>query len=295
MPPLSAPASWVSIVSFTQSSRFILDTSPVSGRLSSSVGIEWLNDTTLLLLFPSPSAALVGLALLCKAGFDPSEGDDPLLERAAHSIPVSLLPMAEPAPVASLAGAELIPDAPPPSMEEPRRRGRGTFGGLSFELEPLASETGHKAEYAPGVDPNARIAVRYAVEGDVELRTKARQSEWYTRHGRGAGKEVAATTRKVVGRRGPLEEVVSWEGRGGGEGKEFARRIGRERRTEPYSARGRRSGRDLDRELEGMARGRVSGDGMEVVEEGDGGGRRGGKRQGRGNDSRGREDLDRGE
>lgn len=196
--------------------------------------------------------------------------------------------MAEPEPVDSLAGAELIPDTSSDGETNVKRKGRGAFAGKSgtgvFDLEPLASdEVGF--ELAAGVDPNARLGVRYATEGDSELRKEAKQSQWYKRHGRRAGKEVATTPR--VSRRED-EEAVSWEERGSGEGREFAQRIGREIRTDPY-ARPRRSGRELDKELDGMRR--RGDEGMEVDEEVQGG-RRGG---GRGRKSRGKEDLDRGE
>ena len=266
------------------------------------IGIEWLNDTTLLLLFPSPSATLLGLTLLSKAGFDPSEGDDPLLERAAHSVPLSLLPMNEPDPADSLAGSELIPNiASEGNSQKILKRGRGTFGGSSksgvFDLEPLVSP--RDSDLAPDVDPKARIAVRYATEADTELRRQAKQSEWYARHGRQAGKEVAGDPR--TGQRG-ADERVSWNGGGTGEGREFAKRIGRERRADPYARPGaRRSERDLDKELEGMARLRDN-VGMEVDEDGCGLDEREvrgvmtvGRQRGRGRESRGKVDLDRGE
>ena len=257
-------------------------------------GIEWLNDTTLHLLFPSPSAALLGLTLLSKAGFDPSEGDDPLLERAAHSVPISLLPMAEPEPVDSLEGTELITDESAGDGGAIKRKGRGRFGGTggsNFDLEPLVSPVELGFDLAPGVDPNARIAVRYGTEGDTGLRKEAKQSEWYQRHGRGAGKERSTAPRAT---RREKEEAVSWDAMGGEDGREFAKRIGRER-VEPY-ARPRREKTtqgDLDRELEGFAVRRAggdeAGDGMDV----DDGGRS--RRGGRDRVGRGKEDLDRGE
>ena len=89
------------------------------------LSIEWLNGTTLLLLFPTHSSALTGHTLVSKAGFDPSEGDDPLSELLPISVAFSLLPMAktEPEPVDSLAGSELIPN------EAIKRKGRGNFVG----------------------------------------------------------------------------------------------------------------------------------------------------------------------
>ncbi len=209
----------------------------------------------------------------------------------------------------SLAGSELIPDTSSSNGEGVRRKGRGTFGGGGgtgsgrFALEPLASSSaGVGFELAGGVDPNARIAVRYATETDSDLRKEAKQSEWYKRHGRRAGKEVATAPRST--RREEREDVVvSFEGRGSGEGREFAKRIGKERRagSHPYARGGRKSERELDRELDGMRGGFGVGNGAEngmdidvngMVGEGRGGGRR---RNVRGRESRGKEDLDRGE
>jgi hypothetical protein len=253
---------------------------------TSHIGIEWLNDTTLHLIFPSPRDSLLSLSLLSKAGFDPSEGDDPLLERAAHSFPLSLLPTA---PISSLAETELLPST---SAEEGgiRRKGRGAFtkGDIgAFDLPPLVPVETSSWNFAEGVDPNARVGVRFGLEGDMELRGAAKASEWYKRHGRHAGKEIAGTRRSGGGER----EQVSWgAGRENGEGREFAKRLGRAK--EPY-ARPQRAGKtadDLDRELEGIR----SGNTMEVDEAGEerGGGRRGGsgRRQ-----ERGKVDLDQGQ
>lgn len=296
MPHLSVQVLWVSVhaILALDALSSLLETDCVIERYAvlTLAGIEWLNDTTLHLLFPTPSSALIGLTLLSKAGFDPSEGDDPLLERAAHSVPFSLLPMAEPEPVNSLAGSELMTDLAPTAGV--KRKGRGAFGQNPFDLEPLVSTNDDITEFAAGVDPIARIAVRYATVGDAELRKEAKQSEWYKRHGNRAGKEVASTPR--TGRRDDGDADLSWEGRGTGEGREFAKRIGRERRMEPY-ARGRRSEKDLDRELEGMKSGAMQGEddtkAMEVDEEGGLRGRTG-RRGGRAREVSGKEDLDRG-
>ncbi|KAK8866085.1 hypothetical protein IAR55_001236 [Kwoniella newhampshirensis] len=276
------------------------------------LGIEWLNDTTLQLIFPTPAATLLGLTLLSKAGFDPAEGDDPLLERAAHSVPISLLPLAEPDPVPSLEGQELLSTFTTDEGTEGgvRRKGRGKFGQSSglYDLEPLvpaATDNGDGFKLAPGVDPHARIAVRYAVESDSDLRKEAKQSEWYKRHGRTAGKEVASSRRNVGGRG---EEGLSFDGRGGsGEGREFARRLGRER-NDPYGNRpsrgggGRKTQDDLDRELENMAKRRVNGVeedvdmDMELDETGrrrrGGGSGGGGRREDRRRGGNRKEDLD---
>ena len=264
------------------------------------IGIEWLNDTTLHLLFPTPAAALLALTLLSKAGFDPSEGDDPILERSAHTVPIHLLPRAELDPTDSQAGTELLAGAAPDASSGPRRRGRGNFAGDSAEKSELPSVAGAVDQdgwrLAEGVDPNARITVRFAIEEDSELRREAKASDWYKRHGRKAGKEISTASRRF-GR----EEAPSWEGRTDsetGEGRAFAKRLGARERMDPYArprGRGTKTADDLDKELEGFARQR-NGDegdsgveGMQVDDEMDGNERRRERRP-----KRGVEDLDTG-
>ena len=266
----------------------------VRGYADHCAGIEWLNDTTLHLLFPTPSASLLALTLLSKAGFDPTEGDDPLLERSAHTIPVHLLPQAEPDPADSKAGTELLSNTEAEDSSAPRRRGRGTFASeRSSELPALVSdEMKDEWNLAPGIDPNARITVRFAIESDSDLRREAKMSEWYQRHGRGAGKETTAA-RRAVGRE---EELPTWRGRDSGEGREFAKRISRER-TDPYSrpggrGRGKKTAEDLDRELEGLARRRTGEDGDDAMELDEDAPREGRRRR---PEHKGREDLDAGE
>ncbi|GFZ45542.1 hypothetical protein JCM24511_03268 [Saitozyma sp. JCM 24511] len=307
-----------------------------TGLGASVMGIEWLNDTTLNLVFSTAADALLALSLLSKAGFDPSAGDDPLEERSAHSIPISLLPQAPLDPSESQAGAELLAPSSGASEENGiRRKGRGNFssgaGSRAFgemESERLAPvERENEWNLAEGVDPHARITIRFATEADKKLRAQAKESQWYAKHGRQAGKEIASSSREFTRRRAN-DEPISWEGRGSGEGSEFARRIGRERR-EQYPRRddrerngsghgsgggggrdrGRRTAEDLDLELERMARrrGAGAGDGEEGGAEGgmdvdmdmdaDREERRYGARDGRGGqrERRGKEDLDKGE
>jgi hypothetical protein len=166
---------------------------------------------------------------------------------------------------------------------------------------------------APGIDPNARIAVRFGLEGDKTLRSEAKKSEWYKRHGRAAGKETASSRREVYaydgdsshGRRGRNGDQVTFEGRGAdgnvGEGRDFAKRIGKGRvqgRRGPYERDGggdrdRRAGgrtvEDLDRELENI-RGGGADAGGEISDNRTNGGRRGERRP-----KRGKDDLDAGE
>lgn len=242
-----------------------------------SEGIEWLNDTTLNLLFPSPSAALLALTLLSKAGFDPSEGDDPLLERSAHPIPISLLPQAGLEPEDSKAGTELL-DSTAGTVGDIRRKGRGGFGGSGLMSDSVSSSSPSNAlsipRVAEGIDPLSRITVRFAVESDKDLRQQAKQSEWYARHGRHAGKEVSGTRREKATpySRDNRREEVDWDG---GDGEEGGRELGRRIARGGRRAGGRKTAEDLDRELEGIRGGA------------DGG--QGGRRP-----RRGREDLDKG-
>lgn len=287
-----------------------LELSLMSSRLIA--GIEWLNDETLVLLFRDAPTALLGLSLIAKVGFDPAEGDDPLLERSAHSIPISLLPQAPPDPALSKAGEELLGGVKDEAdAEGVRKRGRGTFSSEGrFDLPPLASDTVDDFGLLPGVDPNARIAVRYATEADSKLRREAKQSEWYQRHGRGAGKERASAPRGIGRERERIEDF-SWSGRGGGDGRDFAKRIGRERAA-PYARPrgddrrgggrgGRRTADDLDAELERMAQRRTGGGeddggGMDIDMDGAREERRGERRpRGQRRERPGREDLDKGE
>lgn len=283
---------------FTWASEFGVG---VMGASTSSIhqlttGIEWLNDSTLILLFPTPAAALLSLSMLAKAGFDPTEGDDPLLERAAHGFPPSLLPLREPTPepvpdrqaeldaeldlVASqrdrersgsrgdLEGTELLGDSAPTSDDGVQRKGRGAFradrkpktsANGAFDLPPLASDK-TEVRFAEGVDPHARVTVRYAMEDDnTKFKRGAGESSWYARHGRSAGKETAARRN----RGGRFEEPLDLKDRVGtsGEGREFARRIGHERYEEREGRRGPRRPRveDLDADLDRMRRGEDDG------------------------------------
>lgn len=177
-------------------------------------------------------------------------------------------------------------------------------------VEALAEESGSSSRatgvegwnLAPGVDPNARIAVRFGLEGDKGLRGEAKQSQWYKRHGRSAGKETSSSKREIYTR----EEQLSFSGRGDGEGREFAKRLGKNReRRGPYDrereggrggggggGRGGRTAEDLDRELENMR----NGGGVDGLDNDDTP-RREGARTGRGGERRprrGKDDLDKG-
>ena len=188
-----------------------------------------------------------------------------------------------------------------------RKKGRGNFSrALASDLptDEVEEESGFKL--AEGIDPLARVAIRYAIDEDMTLREEAKKSRWYAQHGRRAGKETAAS--RGVSYDQP--EEPSFRGRGSGGGDDFARRIGRERRG-PYARnddigrRPRKTQEDLDRELEFMrSRGTDGAGGGEVMDldmdvDEDTGRRR---REGRGRDrdregrrpGRGKDALDRG-
>jgi len=201
-----------------------------------------------------------------------------------------------------LADTELLPSSSEPSTGI-RRKGRGAFTDGetgAFDLAPLVpvSKEG-EWNLAEGVDPNARVGVRFGLEGDMELRGSAKGSDWYRRNGRHAGKEVATGRRSLGDER---EEGLSWKGASGsGEGRDFAKRLGRA--VGPYERRegrgdGRRGGKgktmeDLDKELEGIRAGPKEGDEDVDMESS---GRNGGRRRGRGKaEDRGKDDLDKGQ
>lgn len=204
--------------------------------------------------------------------------------------------------------AERTRSASPPV----RRKGRGAFrepevsAHGAFDLAPLAGS--RATRFAEGVDPNARVTIRYAMSGDNERRKDAKSSEWYQRHGRGAGKEVGP--RRSYGRHDDRLELKDRLG-GAGEGRELGRRLGRERRDrrdDPYARdrperRVRRTAEDLDAELERMATGRAAGD--EDMYRGEGEyrdrrergdrGARDRRERGQPRERRGKDDLDKGE
>jgi hypothetical protein len=210
----------------------------------------------LILIFPTASAALLALTLLAKAGFDPAEGDDPLFERSAHPIPLSLLAHVGISKDESREGEELLGE--PSEASGVQRKGRGGFqvGIQSDSLDYVKHEKGNEGvTLEEGVDPNARVSVRFAMVSDVDVRKPATQSEWYARNGYKAGKERKRT--------GPYDrpdrtEVSGWGERNnaeytgtGGEGRELSKRLGR-----GGGSKVRRGNRqtldDLDQELEAL-------------------------------------------
>jgi hypothetical protein len=125
------------------------------------LGVEWINDTNLVVIFENPQVAFLALTRLSKAGFEPWDGtgDDPLLDRPAQPVPSSLLPVPPPAP----------------------RTG-------DYDDEEAADDT------PEGLRPGARVDVRYAKMDDMKERKTAAESSFYKRYGRRAGKETAPTT-----------------------------------------------------------------------------------------------------
>ncbi|WVO16897.1 hypothetical protein L204_104583 [Cryptococcus depauperatus] len=242
---------------------------------SKPMGIEWINDTTLHLLFPTPAEALLSLALLSKTGFDMTE-DDPLLDRSAHSFPVSLLPRAD---VGDSVGTGTIATTKSDSLGESEnvlKRGRGMFARRRSPVRDEASSqpsvTIEDITLAPGVNPFARIALRYGLESDQSHRKGGQESEWYRKHGFSAGKEVASHSRPGFDsherQKGHGDIPHTWE-RGvdavelASGGRDLYRRLGRERK--PYDRpppnrrkradRGKLSQEDLDKELEAIRSG----------------------------------------
>ncbi len=121
------------------------------------LGVEWINDTNLVVIFDDPQAAFLAFTKLSKTGFEPWEGgDEPLVDRAAQSVPLSLLP---------------IPPLPP--REE-------------YEEAKTVDD-----DVPEGLRPGAMMQVRYAKMDDMKERKKAADSSFYKRYGRRAGKELA--------------------------------------------------------------------------------------------------------
>ncbi len=224
------------------------------------VAVEWISDTRLVLLYNNPSSALDAINLLAKTGFHPfsgegttgppsptdllnessyellpeeaaqgDQGDDPLELRACHNVPFNLLPTIEadgtPTQIDLLAGPEII-------------------DGL-ISSRPSKSKRGNdndSDDVPEGLRPGARLDIRWAVEDDVKSKTKAKDSEWYRRYGRDAG--------KVVDKAEVLEDVYSFTGereRGGDErrrrrDRDERRDNGRERRGENGRGRSRSPG-----------------------------------------------------
>lgn len=239
-------------------------------------GIEWIDDTTLHILFPSPQLSVLALALLSKTGFaldneHEDQADDPLQERSAHPFPLSLLPRK---PARLLEQPIETSLAPEQETDTVTKRGRGQFAS-SPSLRSSYANDATLFESIPledGVNPLARIALRLALVDDMTVRQRGKESEWYKKHGFEAGKErigggavrrpFSKTSRRE---RGERSEWATGDAQAGGE--ELAKRLGRERKPYDRPARstagagssGRSRGmvtqEELDRELESLRSG----------------------------------------
>lgn len=267
------------------------------------IGIEWINDNNLVLIFTDAQAALLAISVLAKAGFDFE--DDPLESRSAHHVPAALLPL-------------------PANRTNPERV--ATTSRSRHEPAPLAPVQQEDEDLPPGLRPYARMDVRFAMESDVKSRGKASESKWYATNGRGAGKEQASE--RQFG--SDYDPDASWSRNvpehERSNGNALLRRMGNERgvgsgrgggrnRETPYARPGARkrpqvTQDDLDRELDSLRSGGVQAGTLPVrdddamdVDEGvgaraparpygrEGRGGRGGRDRGAG---RGKDDLDRG-
>lgn len=143
------------------------------------LGVEWINDTCLCLIFKTAKEAFVALRLLSKVGFDPAGGDDPLQLFSAQTVPSDLLPLSE--------------------------NGKDVEAQTSMEnglVKTRKATTQPDDDSLPeGLRPGARMDIRYAVESDQKARTKAKDSQWYAKYGRRAGKEGAPERTRGSGRR----------------------------------------------------------------------------------------------
>lgn len=269
---------------------------PYAHRASANLptGIEWINDTALHILFPTPQLSILALSLLSKTGFAlgddgqveeegddgqvEEEGDDPLQERSAHPFPLSLLPR-KPARLLEqpIETSTLTPEE---GTDTVTKRGRGQFALPDRPSPSLRSsyddDNTALLESIPledGVNPLARIALRLALVEDMTVRQRGKESGWYKKHGFEAGKERlgGGLVRRPFAKatRGERGAWASGEGDGDGQagGEELAKRLGRERKPYDRPARslpssggsGRTRGmvtqEELDRELESLRSG----------------------------------------
>lgn len=111
-----------------------------------------------------------------------------------------------------------------------------------------------EADLPEGLRPGARLDIRYAMEADVKARTKASESQWYAKHGRGAGKERVPllTDKRKYGRYADTPDPQDEERdqrRGGGNGQARRRRSASPGRRDNRRG-GRPTAEDLDKELD---------------------------------------------
>ncbi|GHJ87928.1 hypothetical protein NliqN6_4330 [Naganishia liquefaciens] len=149
----------------------------VTSYAPTPLGVEWISDNRLVLVFQDAREANVAISLLAKTGFDPYEpnNDDPLELRAAKAVPRRLLPLPE-NEKASKGNSRIDPTD---LLFNPQR-----------DLVPVKKTDDE--DLPEGLREGARLDIRYAMESDVKARTAAKDSEWYKKHGRTAGKGVNA-------------------------------------------------------------------------------------------------------
>jgi hypothetical protein len=181
------------------------------------------------------------LELLAKTGFDPyaPQNDDPLELRSAQPLPNELR-------------ESIIATLDEKEKAGSTRAGNNGRSRMQDGLVVAKSlEDRDDSELPEGLRPGARLDIRYAMEADVKARTKASESQWYAKHGRGAGKERVPllTDRAKYGRYADAPEPTT-----GGREQRVNGGQGRRRRSASPGRRGngggRRTAEDLDRELD---------------------------------------------
>lgn len=206
-----------------------------------------------MLVFHDGREAKVAISLLAKTGFDPYEpnNDDPLELRAAKPVPRRLLPLPENETGAADEGGK-------------RHKGRSGLDPTDLLFNPkrdLVPVKKTEDEDLPvGLREGARLDIRYAMESDVKARTAAKDSEWYKKHGRTAGKGINPLSGS---RHAPRRRRSASPGAGAGEG----------------TRRPRRTQEDLDAELDAMRSGTFAEDRGTDAGNDEGRRRRGGRKE----------------
>lgn len=230
------------------------------------------------MVFHDAREAKVAISLLAKTGFDPYEpnNDDPLELRAAKSVPRRLLPLPENEDGVKTTGKGRSDIDPTDLLFNPKR-----------DLVPV--KKANDEDLPEGLREGARLDIRYAMESDVKARTAAKDSEWYKKHGRTAGKGANALSgsRHGPGSNGRRRRSASPGSRHGDreDGGAGARRP-------------RRTQEDLDAELDALRDGSYVAPSRDSHQRADNNGRRqGGRGDGRrdNRETRTQADLDAGE
>jgi hypothetical protein len=210
--------------------------SPYLSLPTPDLGIEWISDTRLCIVYGSPQSTKTSLELLAKTGFDPypPQIDDPLELRSAQPLPTELR-------------ESIIAQLDDKERERASRSNRPAMQDGLVVAKSLNDRDDF--ELPEGLRPGARLDIRYAMEADVKARTKASESQWYAKHGRGAGKERVPllTDRSKYGRYAEASPELQDRRSSGNSGR-------RRRSASPGRRDQRRGGRptaeDLDKELD---------------------------------------------